>query len=219
MAPPSTLGHESLAEPDKALSQAAVSVTPVKEAFEDDSTIKTVDQLVRRRARATPDKVSMSYPSSGIEYVDYTLEQLDVFAFRAAKHYQNYIPTRKSSDEKSTTVAMLGPSNFEYLITMLAMMKLGHTILFLSTRISQAAVDNLIKVTGAQYLLTDSRFIDTAEESQRSIPDLQLLDIVSSSSFDFPIEIHADTNMTAGLNPDIETDKIIYIIHSSGKFH
>ena len=213
---PSPLGPESLPNPDIPLSSVAASLGASKEVTEDDSPIRTIDQLVRRRARATPTKVIVSYPSSGINYVDYTLEQLDVFAFRAATHYQKYIPTRKSSDEKPTTVAMLGPSNFEYLVTMQAMMKLGHTILFLSTRISQAAVDSLIKVTGAQYLLADSRFVEVAEEAQRSLPNLQILDIVPQSSFDFPIEIHADTNMTPGFKPEVETENIVYIIHSSG---
>lgn len=217
MSPPSIFGPTSLADPGKSLGEPiSITQTPLQ-TNEDDSTIKSVDELVRRRARAHPDMVIVSYPSEGIQYVDYTMRQLDVFAYRAAKVYEAQIPMRRSSAEKPMTVAVLGPSNFEYLITMLALTKLGHTTLFLSTRISQEAVENLITTTGAQCLLTDSRYYATAEAAQKSISGLRILEILNKSTFDFPIEVHADTQMDAHLDPEIETNNRVYIIHSSGR--
>jgi len=145
------------------------------------------------------------------------MQQLDVFAFRVARHYQALIPTRKSSSEKPTTVALLGPSNFEYLVTMLALAKLGHTVLFLSTRISQAAVDSLLATTGAKYLLADSQYSSTASEAQKSLPDLYIGQIVTSDIFEFPIEVHADTRLDYQLDHSIEASNNIFIIHSSGE--
>jgi acyl-CoA synthetase (AMP-forming)/AMP-acid ligase II len=145
------------------------------------------------------------------------MQQLDVFAFRVARHYQALIPTRESSSEKPTTVALLGPSNFEYLVTMLALAKLGHTVLFLSTRISQAAVDSLLATTGARYLLADSRYASTASEAQKSLPDLYISRIVTSDIFEFPIEVHADTRLDYQLDHSIEASNNIFIIHSSGE--
>lgn len=149
----------------------------------EESTIQTVDALVRHRARQQPNITIVSYPKSGVDFSDYTMQQLDVFAFRVARHYQTFIPTRKSSAEKPTTVALLGPSNFDYLVTMLALTKLGHTVLFLSTRISQAAVNSLIETTGARYLLADSRHARTASEAQISLPRLKLSDIAKSDIY------------------------------------
>ncbi|KAM0327071.1 hypothetical protein ACHAQA_006196 [Verticillium albo-atrum] len=216
MAPPSVFGPTGLVSPVDSPLQSLTATEIQTSIVEDDSTIRTVDDLVRRRARSNPDKVIVSYPSSGIEYVNYTMRQLDVFAYRAAKVYQQSIPARQSSAEKPLMVAVIGPSNFEYLITMLALTKLGHTTLFLSTRISQEAVENLITTTGAQVLVADPRYTSTAETAQQSIPGLKILDIVNRSAFDFEIEVHADTRLDAHLDPAIETDNRVYVIHSSG---
>ena len=220
MAPPSTLPATGIAGAEKATSQTTTTTVPsVDIDLQDDSTIKTVDELLRRRARANPDQVIVSYPSAGINYVDYTLQQLDVFTFRVATYYQSLIPGRKSSEEKPITVALLGPSNFEYLVTLLALFKLGHTCLFLSTRISQAAVDNLVQVTDAKYFIVDPRYAEAANASKQAFPHLGIMEIAAIASFDFPIEVHADTKMDYHLNPDVETQNMTYIIHSSGKWY
>ncbi|USP79408.1 hypothetical protein yc1106_06682 [Curvularia clavata] len=182
---------------------------------QDESTIQTVDALIRHRARQQPNITIVSYPKTGVNFVDYSMQQLDVFAFRVARHYQALIPTRKSSAEKPTTVALLGPSNFDYLVTMLALTKLGHTVLFLSTRISQAAVNSLIETTGAKYLLADSRHARTASEAQNHLPGLNIGEIARSDVYEFPIEVYADTRLDYQLDHSIESMNNIYIIHSS----
>ncbi|KAK1984707.1 male sterility protein [Colletotrichum cereale] len=221
MSPPSVYGPASATIP----SSSGLDANPLADSpavavqdpdMNDDSTIQTVDELVRRRARAYPDRIIVSYPSSGITYVDYTMRQLDVFAYRVAKAYEQRIPNRLSSDEKPTTVAVIGPSNFDYLVTMLALTKLGHTTLFLSTRISQEAIESLIGVTGAQYLLADKRYLETAEAAKRTLPHLDVFEIAGRSTFDFPIEVHADTRLDYGRDLSVEANNLIYIIHSSG---
>ena len=182
----------------------------------DESSIYTVDALVRHRARRNPHATIVSYPRTGVDFVDYSMQQLDVFAYRVARHYKSLIPTRASSDEKPTTVALLGPSNFDYLVTMLALTKLGHTVLFLSTRISQAAVDSLIQATGAAYLLADPRYAHMASEAQANMPALRISEIAKSDIYEFAIEVHADTRLDYQLDHNVEKNNNIYIIHSSG---
>lgn len=121
-----------------------------------------------------------------------------------------------NSDVKPTTVALLGPSNLEYAITMLALTKLGHTVLFLSTRISQMAIESLIETTGATYLLADGRFLQAAAEVQVEKPSIYVKEIAKQSVFDFPIEVHADTRLDYQLDHDVESSNNVYIIHSSG---
>lgn len=185
----------------------------------DESSIETVDALVRHRARRDPHVTIVSYPSSGVDFVDYTMQQLDVFAYRVARHYQTFIPTRSSSAEMPTTVAVLGPSNMDYIVSMLALTKLGHTVLFLSTRISQAAIDSLITTTGATYLLADSRYAQSAIDAQKAIPGLQIGEIARPDTYNFPVEVHADTRLDYQLDHTVEASNIIYIIHSSGMFY
>lgn len=182
----------------------------------DDAPIQTVDALIRHRARTYPHATIVSYPSSGIDFVDYSMQQLDVFAYRVARHYQSFIPTRTSSNVKPTTVALLGPSNFDYAVTMLALTKLGHTVLFLSTRISQLAIESLIETTGATYLLADARFLQTAADVQANMPSVYVEGIATAPVFDFPIEVHADTRLDYQLDHNIEASNNVYIIHSSG---
>lgn len=186
------------------------------EQAEDDSTLMTVDEILRRRARTDPDLPVVSYPSSGIEYVDYTFQQLDVFAYRVGKQLQAVIPSRTSSKEKRTVVAMLGPSNLEYLVTMMGLFKLGHTVLFLSTRISVPAIESLIKSTGATYLIADPRYLDSSLATKEQVPGLQVLDMPTRTIFEFPIDAVGDTQLDAALDPSVETNQIVYIIHSSG---
>ncbi|KAK4150503.1 male sterility protein [Chaetomidium leptoderma] len=182
----------------------------------DDGTIQTVDELVRRRAIAHHDRVVVSYPSSGIDYVDYTMQQLDVFAYRVAMGYNKTIPARTSSTEKPTVVAILGPSDLDYLVTMLALIKLGHTVLFLSTRISPAAVESLVSVTGASALLAAPAHWEVAKATQQKLEGLTIDEIASRSTYEFPVEMHADTRLDQGLDLSVETGNFVYIIHSSG---
>lgn len=192
----------------------AQSIQQVQELSEK---IQTVDALIRHRARTNPHGTIVSYPRSGVDFVDYSMQQLDVFAYRVARHYQAFIPTRSGSDVKPTTIALLGPSNFDYLVTMLALTKLGHTVLFLSTRISQAAIESLITTTGATYLLADARHLQMAADVKTTLSFLDVNEIAGSGTYDFPIEVHADTRMDYQLDPEIEASNNIYIIHSSGK--
>ncbi|RSL55384.1 hypothetical protein CEP54_009414 [Fusarium duplospermum] len=164
----------------------------------------------------TPMIMSFHTLSSGINYADYTLQQLDVFAWRVAKYYEPELPIRTSPSQKPTVVAMLGPSNLEYLITMLALKKMGHTALLLSTRIPQIAVESLVNETGATAIIADGRFVELADNVSKTIPTLQSLRIAGRDAFEYPIEAHGDTQLDAHLDPEVETQNIAWIIHSSG---
>jgi acyl-CoA synthetase (AMP-forming)/AMP-acid ligase II len=207
--------------PDESLAAGTekdAAAVPHVEPDKDDSTLRTVDELLRRRARTDPNLPVVSYPSSGIDYVDYTFQQLDVFAYRVGKQLQAVIPSRMSSKEKRTVVAMLGPSNLEYLVTMMGLFKLGHTVLFLSTRISVPAIESLIKSTGVTYLLADPRYLEPSLATKQQVPGLQVLDMPMRTGFEFPIDVVGDTQLDAALDPSVETNQIVYIIHSSGTY-
>ena len=179
----------------------------------------TVDALMRERSREAPDLTLVSYPSSGINYVDYTAQQLDVFAFRVAQLYAITIPPRSSSSQTATVVGLLGPSNFDYLITMLALTKLGHTVLFLSTRISPAAYVSLLKATGAKHLLTDDSFQNLAETLLSKVPSLKTAGIAKHTVYDGEVVVGMtpiDTCLTDQLDPEAEKNQLAWIIHSSG---
>ncbi|TKA82448.1 hypothetical protein B0A49_00047 [Cryomyces minteri] len=163
-----------------------------------------------------PHTAIYSYPSSVIDYVDYTYQQLDAFAFRVAQQYALLIPSRRSSADPEIVVGLLGPSNLSYFITMLALSKLGHTVLLLSTRISQAAHVSLLQTTGAKYLLIDPSFEGLAKSVQETLTYLQFYLISARALFDYEVEPGLDTRLDQALDPKQETNKTAWIIHSSG---
>ena len=177
----------------------------------------TVDAMMRQRSEEAPETQLVSYPSSGINYVDYTARQLDTFAFRVAQKYATTMPPRSSSSQVASVVGLLGPSNFDYLITILALTKLGHTVLFLSTRISPAAYESLLKATGAASLLIDESFKNLAETLSPSLPKLKIDMIAKSDVYEGAVgTVNVDTRLTYGLDPEKENNQLAWIIHSSG---
>ena len=177
----------------------------------------TIDELIRQRSRELPNEAILSYPLEQINYVDYTYRQLDVFAYRVAQRYAHLMPQRKSSQDSEVVVGLLGPSNLNYLVTILALTKLGFTVLFLSTRISDAAYVSLLKCTEAKYLLIDASFRATADTVQKSISSLTVHEIANQSAYNFPLGgADIETRLDDALDPATESGKTCWIIHSSG---
>jgi acyl-CoA synthetase (AMP-forming)/AMP-acid ligase II len=199
------------------LSPAQTTITPDTPPKIESTEPLTIDELIRQRSQEIPKEPIVSYPSSGIEYVDYTSRELDIFAHRVAQIYKSLIPQRLSSSAPETVVGLLGLSNFDYFISILALTKLGHTVLFLSTRISIAAYTSLLKTTGAKYLLVDSLFQETAAQVKKTCESVQVHDITSAGTYNYPIvNENIDTRLCLHLQPEVEAKKMSWIIHSSG---
>lgn len=114
----------------------------------------------------------MSYPQSGLDYTNYTLRNLDVFAWRAAKSYSKVLPSRAGSSTKPSVIVLHDPSNLEYLITLLVLTKLGHLVLFLSTCPSVPAIESLMKTTSASTIIGDETFVTLPLLHNHGICDL-----------------------------------------------
>ncbi|EED23430.1 NRPS-like enzyme, putative [Talaromyces stipitatus ATCC 10500] len=178
---------------------------------------QTIDGLIRHRAKLLGDTPLVFYPHTGIEYVGYSMRQLDIFAFRVAQKLALRLPPRTSSSEKPIVVSLLGPSNLNYLVTFWALSKLGHSVLFLSTRISLDAYASLLERTESEHIVIAQEFQDTAKELTKRLPGLQINYIATDDWYNFPIEdVNIDTNLTSNLDPAQETAYVSWIIHSSG---
>ena len=208
IAPPSISGSRPNESKLKVNSTASIKI-PDREAL-------TVDELVRHRASLGPSQPVISYPSTGIKYVDYPLHQLDIYAFRAAKAIGARIPPRNSSSEAPAVIALLGPSDLNYLVTLLALTKLGHSVLFLSTRISLEAFVSLLEKTQSKHIFIHDSFQDAATELEKCIPGLQTSGIPTQEVYNYPILEDEDTNLTSHLDPVKESKHISFIVHSSG---
>ncbi|KAL4774429.1 hypothetical protein BDW60DRAFT_205598 [Aspergillus nidulans var. acristatus] len=177
----------------------------------------TVDELVRHRASLGPSQPVVYYPRAGIEYSEFPLQHLDVFAYRVAKILAEKIPPRKSSSECPAVIALLGPSDLDYLVLLLAVTKLGHAGLLLSTRISVEAHVSLIERTNAQHIFVHGSLRDTVAKVNERVRALHVHSIPSEENYDYHIpDEPIDTNLLSHLDPEVETKHLAWIIHSSG---
>lgn len=175
---------------------------------------RTITELISFRAREFPNDAIFGYPSHGVEYVEYTHSQLDRFANAGASNYIKKLPLRQTSDEKERVIAILGASTLEYFITALSLSRLGFTVLFLSTRIAEAAYVSLLDVTGCSHILVDSSFQKTASNLQNHVPELQVHQILHRHEYFSSDNVQFVT--TQALIVAQEADRNAWIIHSSG---
>jgi carbohydrate kinase (thermoresistant glucokinase family) len=116
-------------------------------------------------------------------------------------------------------VALLGPSNQDYFFTLLALSRLGFTVLFLSTRISEAAYLSLLNATRCQHIVVDALFRKTAKALASVRHDLEVVDIISQD-WNMVRQPAGDTREASELEPELDLDaestKVAWIIHSSG---
>lgn len=194
--------------------EVATPATPEEEEIDEFQTRipRTVDELIRLRAQQAGNDVGIvAYPDSGTNYIDYTPKQLDELVDRAATHYSNIIPQRSTSDDPVEVVGVLGASDLSYLISILAISRLGHSALLLSTRITAEAYESLLSTTKATTLLYHSQFKSAAEEVLVALPDLRADNICDAKALPSqPMLRHAELDL------DRETHNGSFIIHSSG---
>ncbi|KAK4894351.1 hypothetical protein LTR27_007484 [Elasticomyces elasticus] len=178
----------------------------------------TIDDLIHQRSLEIEcDAPIVAYPSSGTEYVYYTSRQLDAFAARTAAYYSSIIQPRKSSTDPVQVIGLLGPSNLDYLATLLGITRLGHTVLFLSTRISEEAYVGLLQATNATVLLVDPSFAEMGEKVQRH-SQVKVESLCRRADYDCRGSIlQSETSLSPRrLDSAVESNNIAWIIHSSG---
>ncbi|RFU33078.1 hypothetical protein B7463_g3281, partial [Scytalidium lignicola] len=173
---------------------------------------RTIDELLRTQASYASSQPVVFYPPSNVNYVGYSTLQLDTYAFRAAKLYIPDIPARKSSSEEPIVVGLLGVSNFDYIITLLALTKLGHTVLLLSPRLTKPVYQKLLKDTNAKHVI----FQPTFREKICDAPGVVSIPIINQVAYDQPISQYQDTNLTPAFDMSVESKNTAWIFHSSG---
>ncbi|KAK4610164.1 Adenylate-forming reductase Nps10 [Fulvia fulva] len=174
---------------------------------------RTIDELIKLRARQSGcDDPIISYPDEGTTYIDYSPKDLDRLVEQAAHLYSNVVPQRMTSNDPVQVVGLLGDSDLSYLIALLAISRLGHTALLLSTRITDEAYESLLSATKATALIYQSTFKGAERKVLKVLPQLNTASIVEHAALaDRSADLKAAT-----LDPLRETKNGSFIIHSSG---
>ncbi|TLS31171.1 hypothetical protein PpBr36_03831 [Pyricularia pennisetigena] len=200
----------------------------------------TVDDLIRDRAATIPDTPLITYPNSRTrcaDWIEYTARDLDAYADEAAKELSRLGLTPKvfppvpslswvqlaltiiwgghqhRQSSKSEVVALLGPSDLDYAISMLALSRMGFGVLFLSTRLAVEAYASLLEKTECTRMLTTSRFADTVKAIREAGRDLETWDIVGKSIYS-----RQSTGEQFQKQTEIkdQANAVAFIVHSSG---
>lgn len=208
--PSHSLGEDLLSDSHGLDTKSTAKVTAAAVAPPTHST-RTIPELMAIRAREQPSAPILGYPSSGTEYIEYTFGQLQQFSDAAANVLAKTLPVRTSSSEKAKVVALLGPSTVEYVIAILALSKLGFTVLFLSPRLAVPAYEHLLEVTGCQHVVVGEAMTKITDELKVWNPSLTVTGFVPQPVYEEPQPWTPPT-----LNLDEETNQTAWIIHSSG---
>lgn len=127
-----------------------------------------------------------------------------------ALHYQKVLPQRKTSNESTHTIALLGVSSLEYIFTFLALQRLGLTCLFLSTRLAKNALKHLLDTCDCQYIIVQPAFLQNLPGSLFTVPFISGAKLATEKINEHEKALDID------IDPGKEIGKISHIIHSSG---
>ncbi|RFU36300.1 hypothetical protein B7463_g91, partial [Scytalidium lignicola] len=181
----------------------------------DPRSIWSVDDLLVQRANEEVQSPLVAFPRSGDGLTDFlflTAKDLDNFTDNAAKRLLSHGMRIIPSDD-SETIALLGPSDLEFMITMFALNRLGYTILILSPRLPIDAYVALLKATGCSSICYASGLESTVLRIQK-IEELRSLQILNQCDF------NASTAKAPRLQivrDGLATScKVAFIMHSSG---
>lgn len=112
-------------------------------------------------------------------------------------------------------MALLAPSNIDYIATIFGLQRLGFTILLLSNRLSIHAVISLLDATKCSNIITTTTFSKLIDEVKHLKPELKSLRILEKPDYALskPSSPRLEIDRTNG---PAESQKIAFIVHSSG---
>ncbi|KAL4755761.1 uncharacterized protein BDW70DRAFT_167943 [Aspergillus foveolatus] len=197
---------------DASMDSTKLPPTPPDEA---EVPLYTIDDILLQRISYPPDAPLVGYPQSryGIsDYAFYTAKELDKFANGAAQALQFSGLPKISDPSENRVVAILGPSNLDYIVSLFALSRLGYAVLLLSTRLSTEAYTNLLAQTTCSHIL----YSPTTEKAVEAIRG------ASSQINTFLIPEHIiyskcteSSDLRLSRQPEL-AQKWAFIIHSSG---
>ncbi|KAL5322381.1 hypothetical protein ACEPPN_010354 [Leptodophora sp. 'Broadleaf-Isolate-01'] len=176
----------------------------------------TVDDLLYNRSQTIPDVPLVAYPAtarSRADYVHYTAKDLDRFADHGARKFASMGLVPQSSASKTEVIALLAPSNLDYVASIFALSRLGFAVLLLSNRLATEAYVHLLKGTNCRRIVS-------SENLSKAVSNIQSeLEITN-----YPLLAHSDYDVHNPLLPRFprrigssdQSRKTAFIIHSSG---
>ncbi|KAG2059105.1 L-aminoadipate-semialdehyde dehydrogenase [Suillus hirtellus] len=188
------------------------------------STIYSFNHLIAERTRDHPNLEILSIPDKNFNYVKYTMADLDASASLLAHHLRNngLLNGRSKGDVTSRmTVGLLGISNISYVVTEMALYRMGYCVLFLSPNNSPSAIAHLLTVTNATHVIVQDALLSPAAAALTHLSNPTSVTIINQPSSDVfgsaSRSFHPEkTRWDPALKWENESLLPVTVIHSSG---
>ncbi|KAL5002470.1 hypothetical protein BDV10DRAFT_202602 [Aspergillus recurvatus] len=205
-------GDISVYKTDALMNSTELPPTPPGEA---EIPFYTVNDVLLQRIPYPPDAALVGYPRSpyGIsDYTFYTAKDLDRFANGAVQALQASGLPKFSDPIENRVVAILGPSNLDYIVSLFALSRLGYAVLLLSTRLTTEAYTNLLTKTNCSHVLYSFTTQKAVESIRGATPKINTLPIPEHMVYSKCTE---SSELRLSGQPEMAR-KWAFIIHSSG---
>lgn len=188
------------------------------------STIYSFNHLIAERTRNYPNLEILGIPDKDLNYVKYTLADLDASASLLAHHLRDngLLNGRSKGDVTSRmTVGLLGISNISYVVTEMALYRMGYCVLFLSPNNSPSAIAHLLTVTNVTHVIVQDALLPSAAAALTHLSNPSSVTIINQPSFDIfgsaARALHPEkTRWDPALKWEDEYLLPVTVIHSSG---
>ncbi|GAA5802331.1 hypothetical protein HPULCUR_007795 [Helicostylum pulchrum] len=172
---------------------------------------KSVTNYVTTQCKIHADKDFVSYPTNNV-FKTLTYAEIDLISTNLACEWSE-------AAKNAEVVSFISDHNVNYLIAMLALLKLRVTMLSISPRNCEAAIINLLEKTQSKLVITSTKYESIAKASASQVPNVNLLVIDTAFNIEALVKkpLHhnyknlLDTNFS-----DEDITKTALIIHSSG---
>lgn len=151
------------------------------------STIYSFNHLIAERTRNHPNLEILGIPDKDFNCIKYTLADLDASASLLAHHLRDngLLNGRSKGDTTSRmTVGILGVSNISYVVTELALYRMGYCVLFLSPNNSPPAIAHLLNVTNATHMIVQDVLLPSATAALTYLNNPSSVTIINQPSPD-----------------------------------
>ncbi|KAM5436557.1 putative NRPS-like protein biosynthetic cluster [Microsporum ferrugineum] len=176
--------------------------------------LKVLDDIIRHRAADESQVPILGYPKfehSVDDYERFTGKQLDLFVDAAAKEF--ILAGIKPNQQRP--VALLAPSNVDFVVSFFALSRIGCTVLCLSLRIPPIAIINLLRKTECDTMVHGrSKQIESKVHKVHESFPLKALEIPIRCSYD-RLRCH-EPPFVREYDREKECERVALIMHSSG---
>lgn len=171
---------------------------------------KAFTNYMNTQSKIHADKTFANYYYNG-NFKDLSYSQIDLVATNLACKWAK-------DAENTEVISFISDHSVNYLIVMLAMMKLRVTMMAISPRNSEAASVNLLEKTNSKLMVVNVKYENIAKSVAAQVPGVKLI-VLEPLDIDALLEEPLNPNHQKLLNTsfsDSDKEKSALIIHSSG---